>query len=1181
MVLNDELIMQFVKATKDPEEKKAETTVYGTIVESDDKYYVQIDGSEILTPIAPFSSTSDIQNKDRVTVLIKNHRAVVTGNLSQPAARFTEVSGIGTNVDKLNVNKLDAETASITYATIENLNATNASIGTLEADVGEFKNLATYKLDAIDAKIENLEVGNFDAVYANVDFSNIGKAAMEYFYAQSGLIKNVTVGDQTITGQLVGVTISGDRLIGNTVIADKLVIKGSDGLYYKLNTDGMKVETEQTDENSLNGQIIKAKSITATKIDVKDLVAFDATIGGFNITDSAIYSGVKESVNNTTRGIYLGKDGQIAIGDANNYLKYYKDTDGSYKLAISAKSIAISTGTDVETAISNLQNGIDSIEIGGRNMVENSDFSSDTIGPWRAWGDATSGTRKIVTISSHPQFTTGVTVEKTSSGQWGYAQDNIPVVTGSKYILSAWFKVESSDGDTTIMCQQGNSTDHWTSDEISIETVGTTTWYRLCHKFTAVSTSTNVYVGMQGSGSGKVTFTGVQLEKGDAMTDWTPYIENVRVGGTNLLRGTKTLDNAYWVNNGGTVLSDTVEGGALYSVSTSWNDIAYVKLSDIEIELNTDYTISWYAKASSDAYLPRMHFYCDTNTVPIVTRYGSSYEKTVTTEWKRYSHTFQFTSMPTSRTHLRVEPSTSSSAPDTAYLIIGAFKLEKGNKATDYSVSPLDIDARITTVELTANGLAVSLQETNTKIDDIKIGGRNLLLDTSTIPSTFGIDYKYWSGYGTYTYVDNYKDGFCAAHVTDQWSGIACYLNPFKTLLSVGDTITFSCNIDNVSSNDAPLSFYLMQFLNGTRVYHADVSSEGLGILKAGDSTRLSYTWTLDQATADLMNSGGSVRFTIQVNNASSYELYFYAPKLEHGNKPTDWTPAPEDIDTGIAEAAKTASNFMSYDSANGLQVGNKSAGSWSGFRTQITSAAFNILNSAGTVLASYGEKLIELGKNATDAVIKFCGGKGRIEYSEDYLQLAADSVRLKGIEMASLYSNYTDSNGVFRNGAVHAAPADVTMTAGGGSDNSSVHVKPTNIQMTTDNFYLTGVMNDSGNGGTYVSFTKGTSGIWTYKKYANGDLEMWGSYAVSNLECTTAMGNMYRTAVFSPTAFPFTIYNPVVTASYESEGYGAFLWATTKATTAKPSNYYLVRPTSTTIANGLINFHVFGKWKT
>ena len=172
---------------------------------------------------------------------------------------------------------------------------------------------------------------------------------MEYFYAQSGLIKDVTIGDATITGELVGVTISGDLIKGNTIVAEKLVIKGSDGLYYKLNTDGMTVEKEQTDYNSLNGQVIRAKSITATKIDVKDLVAFGATIGGFKIGQDSIYSGVKESVGNTTRGIYMDNDGQFVFGDASQYVKFYRVSEGKYKLAIAVEDLFIGSKSVAES----------------------------------------------------------------------------------------------------------------------------------------------------------------------------------------------------------------------------------------------------------------------------------------------------------------------------------------------------------------------------------------------------------------------------------------------------------------------------------------------------------------------------------------------------------------------------------------------------------------------------------------------------------------------------------------------------------------------------------------------------------------------------------------------------------------------------------------------------------------
>ena len=419
MALSNDLVHEFVKVTNDGTEIKQESTVYGTIVKLNNAAYVRIDGSDLLTPII---STVAVSDGDRVTVMIKNHTATVTGNTSSPAAKDSDLSDLSNvvadkvsteeleaekarisdleadnltvkdkltaneayisdlqadnveiknkltaaegSITKLETEKLDANAADIKFATIENLEVTNETVRNIQGDFATFENATIEKLNAHDADIDDLYANKLsaesaDIKYANIDFSNIGQAAMEHFYSQSGLIKDVIVGDQTITGELVGVTIRGDLIEANTVVADKLVIKGDDGLYYKLNTDGVTTESEQTDYNSLNGQIIRAKSVTAEKIAVDDLVAFNATIGGFNITKNAIYSGVKESVNNTTCGIYMDNTGQIAFGDANNYLKFFKASDDSWKLIMSASTMIMSSGKTVETAIESVSSALD------------------------------------------------------------------------------------------------------------------------------------------------------------------------------------------------------------------------------------------------------------------------------------------------------------------------------------------------------------------------------------------------------------------------------------------------------------------------------------------------------------------------------------------------------------------------------------------------------------------------------------------------------------------------------------------------------------------------------------------------------------------------------------------------------------------------------------------------------
>jgi hypothetical protein len=349
MELASDLIKQFVDATNDSKSStKIDKTLNATAVVNEDGVFVKIDGSTVTTPVV---MAADVRNRDRVLVTIENHQANIIGNISSPA------SGRGASDLYAETLKEDGSiepSGSLAPAKVfvDTLTAKNVTADSILADSAKIKKLETEKISATDA----------DLKYAKIDFANIDEAAMEYFYSKSGLIKNVTVGDQTITGELIGVTIKGDLIEGGTVKADKLVIKGEDGLFYKLNVDALGETTASSDkkyQNGLDGSAIIAKSITAEQISVKDLVAFGATIGGFKIGDDSIYSGVKSSVGNTSRGIYLDNDGQFSFGDSSNFIKFYKDTDGKYRLKISAESLEFgSNGSSVEEEISNLKDEI-------------------------------------------------------------------------------------------------------------------------------------------------------------------------------------------------------------------------------------------------------------------------------------------------------------------------------------------------------------------------------------------------------------------------------------------------------------------------------------------------------------------------------------------------------------------------------------------------------------------------------------------------------------------------------------------------------------------------------------------------------------------------------------------------------------------------------------------------------
>lgn len=625
MSLSSDLVSEFVKITKDSKDTKKESIAYGTIVEYNGSKYVKLDGSDLLTPI---SSTTNVEADERVTVMIKNHTATVTGNISSPAARTAEVETIGSKISEFEVviaDKVDTKEFNSAIGRIdelqsdniiikETLTANSADITNLETDNATIKDRLTAneasitdleavnatitgRLDASDADIDSLQADNIlvkqsltaaeadidslqadnviinqtlvansasiksletnklsatdaDLKYANIDFTNIGTAAIEKFFSKSGMIDELVVGEGTIAGKLVGVTIVGDLIEGGTVKADKLVVLGTDGLYYKLNTNGVTTETEQTDYNSLNGSIITAQSITATKIAVDDLVAFDATIGGFNITDNSIYSGAKESVSNTTRGIYLDNDGQIAFGDSNQYVKFYKDTnDNQYKLSIQANAITFgASNKDIETSITDIASDINdnyatkeevnNIEIIGRNYLQRSDIV-EYFSDWIPFGSASlSLTNDYLTITTPSnQNTTGAYPIMVSTLKAGTYTASFDAYVDSTSTLDLSYLCLMLGENNNIRITNGTDPLYVTIN--SEET-------RYSFEFTITNDCVNcsfmigAYVN-EGTTIPTYHIRNVKIEKGNRATEWTEAPEDIRYSITKLQQTSSEL----------------------------------------------------------------------------------------------------------------------------------------------------------------------------------------------------------------------------------------------------------------------------------------------------------------------------------------------------------------------------------------------------------------------------------------------------------------------------------------------------------------------------------------------------------------------------------------------------------------------------------------------------------------
>lgn len=379
MGLSSDLITQFIKSTRDNSKRTNEESVYGVVSEQNGEMYVKLDGSDVYTPIGTSSkpnSTVKIKDGDRVVVRIKNHAATITGNITNQSAGSQEVEVIEGNVgtllevDELIAKYLDVDLAKIDELiaqgiTVDKLYAKTAEIDDLYAKKAEIDELVAERIEAkfleVDyitaddlvaieadinnltanyAKIESLEaaIGEIDDLYAKkadieslsveyakIDFANIGGAAITNLIATSGIIGDLIVSEGNITDTLNAVGINADWINAGTLKAEHLVLLGEDGLFHEINVKAGEItEGEVVPEDGIHGSAIVANSITAAKMAVDDLVAFDATIGGFNIGINSLYSGVKQSIDNSTPGIYMDTDGQVYFGDADNYLRYRK-----------------------------------------------------------------------------------------------------------------------------------------------------------------------------------------------------------------------------------------------------------------------------------------------------------------------------------------------------------------------------------------------------------------------------------------------------------------------------------------------------------------------------------------------------------------------------------------------------------------------------------------------------------------------------------------------------------------------------------------------------------------------------------------------------------------------------------------------------------------------------------------
>ena len=997
MTLSNDLISQFVEITKSDTKTKSDVTRYGTVKITDGKTYVQLDGAEILTPI---TTTTNVKDGDRVTVQIKDHAATITGNLSSPSANSEDLAQVDKKIgefeaviaksittEELNaerarideliakdatiegklsateatINRLSstmittetlrAEIADIGIATIEDLNATNAKIYNLEGVYGTFEALTTGRLDAIEGRFESLEtdfatveyleanyasITQLDAEAARINTLIFGSASGNVIHSNFANAVIAQLGNAQIKSAMIE-SIAADKITAGDIITNNVRVMSEDGSLV-ISDETMQI----SDSNRVRVQIGKdsAGDYSINIWDESGNLMFSK--GG--ITDKAIKQAiirndmVSDNANISASKLDIDSLFDVINNDGSHTLK-------SSKILLDDEGQTLNVAFEqITTKVDETKSAVDNLEIGGRNLIL--------------------GSNVVHSNTSYP------TAEYTMTEK---------LVEGETYTYTIWGEL-AADRQYYAAWINGGANRLGTTVLLKSEGVWTVTF---THSFPTGNYVISVYPYPNNDSNSTSTVHRFKLEKGSKATDWSPAPEDIEVSGRNY----------YSVNTPFTVFPSTDADGNTYnSVVQRPNEDcpngfymvgdkttkSGIRLSNI-ITSNGMWTVSFWVRGSQSVAIKFQIDLCD----------GPSQTVNVPSDnsWKKIELTFNVTSYTSDIYHF-IDFSNIS----WAFFYIKDFKVEKGTKATDWTPAPEDVESQIKSITetVTSQGTDISVmqgqisskiwqQDITTAVEGIEVGGRNLVLGTGDICEVYTT-----------------TDFTSVSKSTHRTFNNTIQNDPKAFLLSIQDKyllLSYDVNIPaiykdtNLIANRVGVyfQFTFTDISTGTKTDWYGTYSESA----KGDGNTIGYDKSLIDIAAT--NPDSSQSFVghycgycdMSVNSISSIINKFYTNpdnytvsnvvvvadirgyttggyikniKIEIGNKATDWTPAPEDME-GEVQNLTTQYSELNQDLNEISTTVGKHETDISDTKTQLTEVVTNLDGFKATVSETYTTK--------------------------------------------------------------------------------------------------------------------------------------------------------------------------------------------------------------------------------
>lgn len=252
----------------------------------------------------------------------------------------------------------------------------------------------------------------------------------------------------------------------------------------------------------------------------------------------------------------------VRIGAVNNYWNGFQAKEPQLCLG--------TTATSWSRAPEDIDEAIDNIEVGGRNLVWNSNFHLPVEETWNNWGSPTK--REIVTIDGE----NWMHIVTTANSYQGYSQTQAnrngfgEIQAGEQIVFSfdAYSKVDGQEGCIGIhWCNSNNTTvnQNWASFNLT-----TTKKRYVTNAFTVPDNAVgfNIMVGQRIATAQELWITNIKGEKGNKATDWTPAPEDVDA---DIEEAKKVATNYLSADNTGIMVADMEDGEQTPSTATGKN----------------------------------------------------------------------------------------------------------------------------------------------------------------------------------------------------------------------------------------------------------------------------------------------------------------------------------------------------------------------------------------------------------------------------------------------------------------------------------------------------------------------------------------------------------------------------------------------------------------------------------